>query len=106
MAINPKYLALDKFNSTLRMDSEDVEMSSKLQKYGKIISLPDMNYFHLSASDGKDDQFKQIAYSNGIRWELSNLYPHNLYRVAMLWSIFGSMIYLIGKTVIFFNSRN
>lgn len=106
MAINPRYLALEKFNSALRMYFEDVEISLRLQKYGKIISLPNMNYFHLHATDGRDDKFKQIAYSNGIRWELSNLFPHNLYRVAILWSIFGSMIYLIGKTVIFFNSRN
>ena len=61
---------------------------------------------NLFASDGRDDKFKQIAYSNGIRWELSNLFPRDLCRVAILWSIFGSMIYLIGKTVVFFNSRN
>jgi GT2 family glycosyltransferase len=106
MAINPKYLALEKFNSGLRMYFEDVEMSLRLQKYGKIISLPNMNYFHLYATDGRDDQFKQIAYSNGIRWELSNLFPHDLYRVAILWSIFGSMIYSIGNTLIFFNLRS
>ena len=92
MFINPSVLKFEKFNASLRMYYEDVEMSLRLRKYGKLHVVKKMNYTHLYAPEGRESIASQILYTLGIKWELAPEHPNYLSRRAIIWSIMGSLI--------------
>jgi GT2 family glycosyltransferase len=92
MFINPKILELEKFNSKLRMYYEDVEMSLRLRNHGAIHVIKKMKYTHLYASEGRESIGSQTFYTLGIKWEIAREFPFYLNRLAIIWSVFGSLI--------------
>jgi len=97
MNIKRKVLESTLFDSNLRMYGEDLKMSLMLKKFGPLLAHSKMKYQHLEATLGKDNLKDIIAYTDGIRWQLSKEFPETIMRRYVLLSIMGSvMANLIG----------
>ena len=97
MNIKRKALESTLFDSNLRMYGEDLKMSLMLKEFGPLLAYSKMKYQHLEATLGKDNLKDIIAYTDGIRWQLSKEFPETIKWGYVLLSIIGSvMANLIG----------
>jgi GT2 family glycosyltransferase len=81
-----------KFDESIRMYCEDMEMSIRLQEAGPILCCPDLRYQHIYAIQARQNNFKVTTFTAGIRWELSNRHPEIIKKKAILWSILGQVL--------------
>jgi GT2 family glycosyltransferase len=89
MVLNPKVFQQIEFNSELRMYYEDVDFSIKLRKLGPIFCLREMSYSHLSVSTGRKSPEQIIAFTYGMKWQLSNVSQSRITKRAIIWSMIG-----------------
>ncbi len=88
-----------KFDESIRMYCEDVEMSIRLKNAGPILCCPDLRYNHIYAIQARQNNFKVTTFTAGIRWELSNRHPKIIKKKAILWSILGQALIDIWQTI-------
>lgn len=105
MAINMEILKVLKFDGSLRMYYEDVEMSLRLRNVGELIALRDMRYDHLAAISGRESTIDQVSYTLGIRWELSGKNQNSISKIGISWSILGSFCHSVISILLLRNSR-
>jgi GT2 family glycosyltransferase len=84
-----------KFDGSLRMYYEDVEMSLRIRNIGELVALRDMRYSHLVAISGRESTIDQVSYTLGIRWELSGKNQNSISKIGISWSILGSFCYSV-----------
>jgi hypothetical protein len=97
MNIKRKALESRLFDSNLRMYGEDLKMSLMLREFGPLLAYSKMKFQHLEATLGKDNLKDIIAFTDGIRWQLSKEFPETIKRRYIILSIVGSvMANLIG----------
>lgn len=89
MNIPLSILVNTKFDESIRMYCEDVEMSLRLQKFGPILCCPELRYQHANAIEARQNNFKVTTFTAGMRWELSNRHPGIINKRSILWSILG-----------------
>jgi GT2 family glycosyltransferase len=92
MNIPLRILVDTKFDESIRMYCEDVEMSLRLQKYGPILCCPELRYQHAHAIEARQNNFKITTFTAGMRWELSNRHPGIINKQSILWSIIGQCV--------------
>jgi GT2 family glycosyltransferase len=95
MVINMEVLRKLKFDGSLRMYYEDVEMSLRIRNIGELVALRDMRYSHHVAISGRESTIDQVSYTLGIRWELSGKNQNSISKIGISWSILGSFCYSV-----------
>lgn len=105
MAINMEVLSELKFDGSLRMYYEDVEMSLRMRNVGELVALRDMRYSHLLAISGRESTIDQVSYTLGIRWELSEKNQNPISKIGISWSILGSFCHSIISILFLRNSK-
>ncbi len=81
-----------RFNESIRMYGEDLEMCLRLREFGPLVCSPILLYTHKYAAQERQNIFKVTTYTLGIRWELSKSYPNTIKKGAIIWSLFGTCI--------------
>jgi GT2 family glycosyltransferase len=105
MVIKMDVLRELKFDESLRMYYEDVEMSLRLRNMGGLIALKGMRYRHLVANSGRDSIIDQVSYSLGICWDLSRKSQNSISKIGISWSILGSFCFSVISILFLRNTR-
>jgi GT2 family glycosyltransferase len=101
MNLNPRVLEQEKFDESIRMYGEDLEISLRLKKYGIFKCSANLLYRHNNAIEGRENSIQVTSLTDGIRWRLARTYPSSIKRPAVLWSITGEIFFNLIKVMIF-----
>jgi len=101
MVFNPWIFQYERFNETLRLYYEDVEMSLRVERYGELFALRDMRYSHLFEDKGRESISKQIEFTLGTKWKMARENSNGkITKIGILWSIFGMSVATILKIML------
>jgi GT2 family glycosyltransferase len=92
MNIPLRLLKQVRFDESIRMYGEDLEMCLRLREFGPFMCSPNLIYTHKYANQGRQNIFKVTTYTLGIRWRLAKEYPKMITKSGIIWSLFGACV--------------
>ena len=96
-------LKVTRFDESVRMYGEDVEMQLRISKLGKIALSQDLWVSHIPSPLNRDQIRSISAYSDGFRWRLAQDYPERVSFAKVFLSTFALLVGELAKGLITLN---